>query len=339
MTRLLGFADVGSAFVFGSLVSNQQSFGYIFAFQVLPTIIFTSSLFSVLYYLGLMQKVVMMFAKVMSKTMRTSGSESLAAAANVFMGHTEAALVVKPYVGKMTQSELLALLVGGVATIAGGVMAGYIRMGVNAGHLLTASVMAAPASLVIAKILEPETEIPATSGVVKMEVESENTNIIDAIARGAADGLNLALNIAAMLVAFIALMALVNGILSLVGVTAQQIMGYLFAPVAFIIGVPPKDALSVGSLFGEKLVLNEFVAYSSLVNMLQTPGTLEPRSATIATYALCGFANFGSIGIQIGGIGGLVPHRRDDVVRLGFRSVFGGTLATFMTASIAGILI
>ena len=336
---MLSFADAGSAFVFGPLASDTETFGVLFAFQVLPIIIFTSALFSVLYYLGVMQKVVLLLAKVMSKTMRTSGAESLAAAANVFMGMTEAPLVVKPFVGRMTNSEMMALMTGGMATIAGSVMAGYVRLGVNAGHLLTASVMAAPAALVIAKMLNPETETPETRNSVRMEMDQGDVNLIDAVSRGASDGMRLALNVAAMLIAFVDLIALVNGIIGFAGITLQQVLGYLFAPVAFVLGVPTQDIVQVGSLLGQKVVLNEFVAYSSMVTMLDGPTAMDPRSITIATFALAGFANFGSIGIMIGGIGGIAPERRHDLARLGMRSLLGGTMATFMTAAIAGMLL
>ncbi len=339
VTTMLGFADAGSVFMFGPLASDTEAFGVIIAFQVLPIIIFTAALFSLLYHFGIMQRVVFIFAKVMEKTMRTSGAESLAAAANVFMGMTEAPLVIKPFVPKMTQSEMMALMTGGMATIAGSVMAGYVRMGVDAGHLLTASVMAAPAGLVIAKLLNPETEVPETRGRVEIKMGRENVNFIDAIARGTSDGLRLALNVGAMLIAFVALIALANGILGIVGITLQQILGVLFAPVAFTLGVPWNDVLTVGSLLGQKVVLNEFVAYSSLMQLMESPGALDPRSVVIVTYALAGFANLGSIGIMIGGIGGIAPDRRDDLARLGLRSLLGGTMATFMTASIAGMLL
>ncbi len=339
VTTMLGFADAGSVFMFGPLASDTESFGVLIAFQVLPIIIFTAALFSLLYHFGIMQQVVLVFAKVMEKTMRTSGAESLAAAANVFMGMTEAPLVIKPFVPKMTQSEMMALMTGGMATIAGSVMAGYVRMGVDAGHLLTASVMAAPAGLVIAKMLNPETEVPETRGRVEVHMGRENVNFIDAIARGTTDGLRLALNVGAMLIAFVALIALANGILGIVGITLQQILGVLFAPIAFTLGVPWNDVMTVGSLLGQKVVLNEFVAYSSLMQIMESPAALDPRSAVIVTYALAGFANLGSIGIMIGGIGGIAPDRRGDLARLGLRSLLGGTMATFMTASIAGILL
>lgn len=338
VTTLLGFADAGSEFVFGPVASDTATFGITIAFRVLPIIIFTASLFSLLYYLGVMQRVVWLFAKLMSVTMRTSGAESLAAAANVFMGMTEAPLVVKPFVGRMTQSELMALMTGGMATIAGSVMAAYVSMGVNAGSLLTASVMAAPAGLVMAKMLNPETETPLTRGDVRVAMEQDDVNFIDAISRGATDGLRLALNVGAMLIAFIALIALANGILGLVGLTLQQILGYLFAPVALVLGVPRADILTVGSLLGQKIVMNELVAYSSLTEIVRSGG-ISPRSVVIVTFALAGFANLGSIGIMIGGIGGIAPERRHDLARLGLRSLLGGTMATLMTASIAGILL
>ena len=339
ITTLLGFTNDGAAFVFGSLATDVESFGVIIAFQVLPIIIFTASLFSLLYYWGVMQRVVLVIAKLMSLTMGTSGAESLSAAANVFMGMTEAPLVVKPFVGRMTQSELMALMTGGMATIAGSMMAAYIQMGVDPGHLLTASVMAAPAGLVIAKMLNPETETPLTQGEVHVQMEQDDVNFIDAISRGATDGLRLALNVGAMLIAFIALIALANGILGLVGITLQQVLGYLFAPVALVIGVPMADVVTVGGLLGQKVILNEFVAYASLTEIMATPGALDPRSVMIATYALAGFANLGSIGIMIGGISGIAPERRHDLARLGLRSLVGGTMATLMTASIAGMLL
>ena len=340
VTAVLGFASAGAAFVFGPLATDTESFGLIIAFQVLPIIIFTAALFSVLYHLGIMQIVVQAFAKVMAKTMGASGAESLAAAANVFMGMTEAPLVIKPFVAKMTQSEMMALMTGGMATIAGSVMAGYIQLGISAGHLLTASVMAAPAGLLIAKILHPETEQSQTKGALQLDADDGSVNLIDAIVRGASDGLRLALNVAAMLIAFVALVALANGILGLAGITLEQILGYLFAPIAFVIGVPWNDVMTVGSLLGQKVVLNEFVAYSNLTLMLaETPGALEPRSVVIVTYALAGFANFGSIGIMIGGISGIAPERRQDLARLSMRSLAGGMMATLMTASIAGLLL
>jgi CNT family concentrative nucleoside transporter len=340
VTRLLSFSNAGAGFVFGPLATDTESFGFIIAFQVLPIIIFTAALFSVLYHIGIMQVIVLAFAKVMAKTMGASGAESLAAAANVFMGITEAPLVIKPFVPKMTQSELMALMTGGMSTIAGSVMAGYIQMGVSAGHLLTASVMAAPAGLLIAKILNPETEESLSRGSVRLDMERESVNLIDAIVRGTSDGLRLALNVGAMLIAFVALVALANGILGLAGLTLEQLLGYAFAPIAIAIGVPFSDALTVGSLLGQKVVLNEFVAYSNLTGLLgEAPTALSERSIVIVTYALAGFANFGSIGIMIGGIGGIAPERRTDLARLSMRSLMAGMMATLMTASIAGMLL
>lgn len=338
--RLLAFSDRGAEFVFGPLATTN--FGVIFAFRVLPTIIFISSLFAVLYYLGVMQRIVLVMAKFMAWTMRVSGAESLASAANVFMGQTEAPLIIAPYVASMTRSELLALMVAGMATISGGVMAAYIGMGINPVYLLTGSVMAAPAALMMAKILTPETEEPLTRGVVKIEVEVADRNMIEAAARGASDGARLAINVGAMLIAFIALIALVNSVfgflhahLSFFPPNLETLLGWIFSPLAFVMGVPSADIFEVGNLFGQKLILNEFVAYAELSKV---QASLHPRSVMIATYALCGFANFASIGIQIGGIGGIAPSRRGDLAELGLRAVLGGFLATCLTATIAGLL-
>ena len=336
VTLALEKADAGSLFLFGPL-ANQDTLGYIFAFKALPTIIYISSFFSVLYYLGILQKVVLFMAKIMSRTMGTSGAESLSTAANVFMGQTEAPLVVMPYITKMTYSELCTLMVGGMATISGGVMAAYISMGIDANFLLAASVMNAPAAILISKILVPETGTPLTRGEVKLKLERTEVNIIDAAARGAGAGLQLALNVGAMLIAFLSLVALVNWPLQYVGLSLEQILAWLFAPLAFVMGVPWADAGHVGTLFGQKLILNEFVAYAHLVT-LKGEGVLTARSELIATYALCGFANLGSIGIQLGGIGGIAPTRKQDLAKLGLRVVLGGSLATFMTATIAGLL-
>lgn len=298
---------------------------------------------SVLYHFGVMQIVISLTAKVMVKLMGTSGAESLSAAANIFAGQTEAPLVVKPFIGKMTNSELMALMSGGMATVAGGVLAAYVGMGIDAGHLLAASVMSAPAALVCAKLLVPETEVPETKGVIDIKLPSAHVNVIDAASSGASEGLKLALNVGAMLLSFIALIALFNGMLGYVGgllsfpnLSLEFIMSYAFAPVAFLLGVPSQDILSVGSLLGKKLVINEFVAYMDLQTML---GSMSERAVTISTYALCGFANFSSIAIQVGGIGTIEPSRRKDLAKLGFRSLIGGTLACFMTAAIAGLLI
>ncbi len=353
--KVIDFAMVGGEFIFGAL-SDAEQFGFIFVFQVLPTIIFFASLMSVLYHIGFMQKIVQGMAWVMQKVLRVSGSESLAVAANVFIGQTEAPLVVRPYISKMTESELLTMMVGGMATIAGAVLAAYIAMlgGTDeaqrlfyARHLLAASVMAAPATIVIAKLLRPEVEESLTKGTVRLEIEKTATNVIEAAANGAADGVKLSLNVAGMLLAFIALISMINfpleligevtGLESLIGekLTLSLILGYILSPLAWIIGIPWSEATIVGGLIGEKIVLNEFVAY---LHLGQIKDTLSEHSVLISTYALCGFANFSSIAIQLGGIGGLAPNRRSDIARLGLRAVLGGTLATMMTATIAGVL-
>ncbi|WFD10423.1 NupC/NupG family nucleoside CNT transporter [Tepidibacter hydrothermalis] len=345
VTILLDFTKDGSSFLFGGLVSNTDSFGFIFAFQVLPTIIFFSSLMSVLYHLGVMQFIIKYIAGFMAKLMGTSGAESLSAAANIFVGQTEAPLVIKPYIEKMTRSELNAIMIGGMATVAGGVMAGYVGMGVDAGHLIAASVMSAPAALVAAKIIVPESEEPVTRGSVEFEVEKVDANIIDAAARGASEGLQLALNVAGMLLAFVALIAMVNGsiqflgnIIGIDGLTLESILGYICAPIAYIMGIPSQDIVAAGSLLGQKTVINEFVAYANLSGHIAN-GTLQPRTITILTYALCGFANFSSIAVQLGGIGGLAPKRRGEIAQLGIKALVGGTVAAFLTASIAGMII
>lgn len=353
--KTIDFALVGANFIFGDMTSSVK-FGFIFAFQVLPTIIFFASLMSVLYHIGLMQKVVAAMAWVMMKILRVSGSESLSVAANVFIGQTEAPLVVRPYIAKMTESELFTMMVGGMATIAGAVLAAYIAMlgGADeaqrlfyARHLLAASVMAAPATIVIAKLLKPETAESQTAGSVRLEVEKTSSNIIEAAANGASDGMKLALNVGAMLLAFVALIAMINYPLGLLGswtgietmigqpLSMSAILGYLLSPLAWIIGVPWSEAQIVGGLIGEKIVLNEFIAY---LHLGEIKDTLSEHSVLISTYALCGFANFSSIAIQLGGIGGLAPNRRPDIARLGLKAVLGGTLATMMTATIAGVL-
>lgn len=353
---IIGFASEGAIFVFGTVGDPASNLGFIFAFQVLPTIIFFASLMSVLYHIGIMQKIVQAMAWVMFKIMRISGSESLSVAANVFVGQTEAPLVVRPYIARMTQSELLTMMVGGMATIAGGVLAAYITLlgGADealrvyyAKHLLSASVMAAPATIVLAKILKPESEESMTRGSVRIHVEKTATNVIEAAANGAADGVRLALNVGGMLIAFIALIALINyplgwlgnisGLETVLGepLSLSLVLGYLLCPLAWAIGVPTQDIVAVGGLIGEKIVTNEFVAYYSL-NEIQS--TLTPKALLISTYALCGFANFASIAIQLGGIGGLAPERRSDIARFGLRAVLGGALATMMTATIAGVL-
>ncbi len=341
---ILAYTNEGSKFIFGGLIGSK-SIGFIFAFNVLPTIIFMSALMAVLYHLGIMQFVIKIVAKVMVKVMRVSGAESLACAANIFAGQTEAPLVVKPYVEKMTQSELLALMTGGMATVAGGVLAAYVGFGIDAGHLLSASVMAAPAALVLSKLIYPEEEEALTSGEVKLQLEKSASNVIEAAAVGAAEGLQLAFNVAGMLLAFVALIAMINGIIGFIGgvvgypqLSMELITGYLFAPVAWIIGVPWHDATLVGSLLGKKLVINEFVAYLDLKQMMAN-GEISQRAITLSTYALCGFANFSSIAIQLGGIGGIAPGRRSDLAKLGLRALLGGMMAGLMTASIAGMFI
>jgi CNT family concentrative nucleoside transporter len=353
--KVISFASEGAIFVFGDL-GDPASFGFIFAFQVLPTIIFFAALMSVLYHLGIMQKVVQGMAWVMLKILRISGAESLSVAANVFVGQTEAPLVVRPYISRMTESELFTMMVGGMATIAGGVLAAYITMlgGADeatrifyAKHLLSASIMAAPATVVIAKILKPETEESLTRGEVKLHVEKTATNVIEAAANGAADGWRLALNVGAMVLAFIALIAMIDfplgwfgeisGFNSATGreLSLSTILGFVLSPMAWVIGVPWQDAVTVGGLIGQKVVTNEFVAYAKLTEIQDS---MSPQAVLISTYALCGFANFSSIAIQIGGIGGLAPERKSDLARLGLRAVLGGTLATMMTATIAGVL-
>ena len=359
--KLLGFTTEGARFIFGDF-TDPAKFGFVFAFQVLPTIIFFASFMSVLYHLGVMQKIVQGMTWVITRLMRVSGAETLSVCANAFIGQTEAPLVVKPYIAGMTTSELLTLMVGGMATIAGGVLGAYVlllggsdpvQQAFYAKHLITASIMAAPATLVIAKILIPETQEPLTRGKVRVEVEKETANVIDAAAAGAADGLKLALNVGAMLLAFIALIALLNapliwcgearGLEAVMGrpTDLSTLLGYLLSPLAWVIGVPWQDATTVGGLIGTKVVLNEFVAYVQLGEILR--GGVEGVALTdqgrlIATYALCGFANFSSIAIQIGGIGGIAPERRTDLARLGLRAVLGGSIATLMTATIAGVL-
>jgi len=350
ITRLLDFAFVGSSFVFGPLGNKEAwprimttvlgpegaQYSMIFAFQVLPTIIFIAALFAILYYFGLMQLIVRLFAWMMNKVMRASGAESLNVAASIFMGQTEAPLTIRPYLPDMTESELMTVMTSGMAHISGGVMAAYILFGVEAKHLLTAVIMTAPGTLMMAKMFVPETEIPQTMGTVKLSVPMNDVNVIDAAGRGTGEGLHLALNVGAMLISFLALVALVNALLGLAGLSLQQIFGWAFAPVAWAMGVPWHDAPVIGNLLGTRMALNEFVAYSQLGPLRET---LDPRSFTIATFALCGFANFSSIGIQIGGIGALAPNRRHDLARLGLRAMLAGTLANFVTATIAGFLL
>ncbi len=362
VNRLLGFTDAGASFLWGNLYRTDENLvafinpeggfiqvtnsvtgqlvpiGTVFVIHILPTIIFFSSLMALLYHLGVMQKFISGMAWVMRKTMGTSGSESLSCAANVFVGQTEAPFVIKPYLPTMTNSEIMAVMVGGFATVAGGVMAAYVRFGIDAGHLLAASVMSAPAALVVAKIMYPETEESPTRGAVSLNIPKEYSNVLDAAAGGAAVGLKLAANVGAMLLAFISLVAMINYGLSLMGFSLQQIFGFIFSPVAWIMGVPWSEAHVFGNLLGTKIAVNEFMGYIELGNAARE-GALSPRSVVIGTYALCGFANFSSIAIQIGGIGTIAPERRGDVAALGLKAMFGGAIASWLTATIAGVLV
>ncbi|MGE3959213.1 MAG: NupC/NupG family nucleoside CNT transporter [Vicinamibacterales bacterium] len=356
ITKLLGFSNVGAAFVFGPLGDatvwgramtgaigpDGAQYAVIFAFQILPTIIFIAALFAILYYFGIMQIIVRLFAVVMHRVMRASGAESLNVAASIFMGQTEAPLTIRPYLPEMTRSELMTVMTSGMAHISGGIMAAYIAFGIEARHLLTAVIMTAPGTIMMAKLLVPETETPKTMGSVTLKVEKTDVNVIDAAGRGTHEGLHLALNVGAMLISFLALIALLNAMLGYIpwpggGVLSlSRIFGWVFAPIAWAMGVPWRDAPIIGNLLGTRMALNEFVAYSQLGPL---KASLDPKSFTIATFALCGFANFSSIGMQIGGIGGLAPNRRSDLARLGLRAMFAGTLANFMTATIAGFLL
>jgi len=346
VNAMLEFAEVGSQFLFGPLGTKGGPYGVIFAFQVLPIVIFIASFFSILYYLGVMQMVVKAMAIAMQKIMGVSGAESLNVAASIFMGQTEAPLTIKPFLAGLTESELFTIMTAGMAHVSGAVMAAYVKIaGVSIIHLLTAVIMTAPATIMLAKIFIPETEKPATAGRVDIKVEKTAVNVIDAAAQGAGDGLQLALNIGGMLIAFLALIAMCNGILGwlhtlpLLGwlpSSLERVFGILFAPVAFILGVPWKDCGVIGDLLGTRLVLNEFVSFLKLGPL---KSQLDPKSFTIATYALCGFANFSSIAIQIGGIGALAPTRKSDLARLGLRAVAAGTMANFMSACIAGMLL
>ena len=340
VTAFLDYTDAGASFIFGEGFEEHY-----FAFKVLPTIVFFSSFITILYYLGLIQWVVKGFAKVMMVVMGTSGAESLSASGNIFVGQTEAPLLIRPYVGSMTMSELMAVMTGGFATVAGGVLALYVGMGISAGHLIAASVMSAPAALVMAKLMVPETEESKTAGKVEMAVDLPYVNVIDAAAQGAADGLRLALNVGAMLLAFLGLIALINGIIEPIGawvgvpgLDLEGILGLLLSPLAWLMGVPWEEARAVGGLLGIKTGANELIAYTSLSEMIQNE-ELSERSQVIATYALCGFSNFSSIAIQIGGIGGIAPERKGDLARLGLRAMIAGSLACFQTATIAGLLI
>ena len=344
ITKLISFSDAGGDFLFKSFVPDVGfHVGLInFAFRALPTIVFFSGLMAVMYHLGIIQFVVKWIAKGMQKTMGTSGSETLSVSANIFVGQTEAPLMVRPFISKMTKSELMSVMTGGFATAAGGVLALYVIWlkdipGI-AGHLLAASVMSAPAAMVIAKIIYPETEESETMGDLKIEVEKTDTNSLDALGRGATEGLKLAANVAAMLVAFVSVVAMFNYILGFGGTSLQEIMGLLFKPLAWTMGVPWEEAEIMGTLMGEKLALTELIAYGDLRNYISN-GELSERTAIIASYALCGFANFGSIGIQIGGLSSIAPNRRSDIASLAFKAMIGGALASWITASIAGILI
>src|SRR5438094_351638 len=336
VNRLLSFSYVGSEFVFGEIGKKISSFGFSFAFQVLPTIIFIAAFFAVLYHIGVMQVIIRGAAWLMTRVMGASGAESLNVAASIFMGQTEAPLTIRPFLGKLTKSELMCVMTSGMAHISGGIMGAYIAFGVEAKHLLAAVIMTAPGTILLAKMLVPETAVPETAGTVRLVVPRTDANIIGAAARGTGEGLNLALNVGAMLISFLALVALVNALLGLFGLQLETLLGYVFGPLALVMGVPARDALTVGNLLGTRMVLNELIAYSQLGPL---KSSLDPRSFTIATYALCGFANFGSIGIQIGGIGALAPERRTDLARLGLRALLAGTFANFMTACIAGLLL
>jgi len=357
--KLLEFSNAGAGFLFGKLLLGlpaspsvqvidagsgelrdlaqiMNQVGPVFAFRVLPAIIFFASLMSILYYLRIMQFVVKVMAWVMSRTMGTSGAETISAAANIFLGMVEAPLMVRPYISRMTGSELNSLMVGGFATIAGGVMAAYVSFGLDAGHLMSASVMSAPAALLMAKIIFPETGTPETGGSVKIELERSGVNLIDAAASGAVSGLKLALNVGAMLIAFIALIALLNYFLSLIGTSLEKVLGIIFYPVAFFLGIPLGEIFEVSGLLGTKIAVNEFVAY---IDLSALKGTLSPRSVALATYALCGFANFGSIAMMIGGLGGIAPERKSELAKLGLKAMLGGALASWLTAAIAGIFL
>src|ERR1700694_2939703 len=344
---LLSKAFVGSQFVFGDLGAQHSPLGFFFAFQVLPTVIFIAAFFAVLYHYGIMQFIIKLAAWVMTRVMGASGAESLNVAASIFMGQTEAPLTIRPFLADLTRSELMTVMTSGMAHVSGGIMAAYIFFGIDPRHLLSAVIMTAPGTLLMAKMLVPETEQPKTAGRVIMSAEEEKAekeeNLLGAIARGTTDGLHLALNIAAMLISFLALIALVNGIFG--GIhnhfgwfpqSLEQIFGVIFAPIAWVIGIPKRDCLMVGDLLGTRMVLNELVAFSMLGAQ---KAALDPRSVTIATFALCGFANLSSIGIQIGGIGALAPNKRSELARLGVRAMLAGTMANLMSASIAGMLL
>ncbi|MAX10574.1 MAG: NupC/NupG family nucleoside CNT transporter [Candidatus Marinimicrobia bacterium] len=346
--KLLSFSGEGSEFLFASFMDGKMHPAVInFAFAVLPTVIFFSALMAVLYHIGLMQKIIKVVTLVMQKTMKTSGPETTSISANIFVGQTEAPLVIKPFVSKMTKSELMAVMTGGFATVAGGVMAIYVGMLENvpgiAGHLMAASIMSAPAALVVAKIMYPETEktnspenVPQLSSNLNEPVEG---NVLESLGNGATDGLKLAANIAAMLIAFVALIALSNYMLSMLGTSLEEIFGYIFMPLAFLMGAPWSESHILGSLLGQKIVLTELIAYMNLADIQAGENPISDKTAILASYALCGFANFASIGIQLGGIGSIAPERKKDLAKLVTKAMFGGALASWLTATIAGILI
>ena len=347
VNRLLSYAFAGSQFVFGDLGKQGTHFGFYFAFQVLPTVIFICALFAVLYYFGVMQVIIRIAAWVMTRLMGVSGAESLNVAASIFMGQTEAPQTIRPFLPDLTRSELMTVMTSGMAHVSGGIMAAYIAFGIEPKHLLSAVIMTAPGTLLMAKMLVPETEVPRTAGRVVMseeEVEKEKKeNLLGAIARGTTDGLSMALNIAAMLISFLALIALLDGLMGGIHahahwfpVSLESVLGALFAPIAWVIGIPWHDCTVIGNLLGVRMVLNELVAYSMLGSQ---KAMLDPRSFTIATFALCGFANFSSIGIQMGGIGALAPNKKSELAKLGLRAMLAGTMANLMSASIAGMLL
>jgi len=341
VNRLLSYSYVGSEFVFGEIGKKISSMGFSFAFQVLPTIIFIAAFFALLYHIGVMQLIIRMAAWIMTRVMGASGAESLNVAASIFMGQTEAPLTIRPFLNKLTKSELMVVMTSGMAHVSGGIMAAYIAFGIEAKHLLTAVIMTAPGTLLMAKMLVPETEQALTAGKVQMPEMEKEPNVLGAISRGTIDGLHLALNVAAMLVTFLALLALLNAMmgwghahLAWFPSSLQQIFGWIFAPVAWVIGIPWHDCKAMGNLLGTRMVINELVAFQQLGAI---KGALDPRTFTIATFALCGFANFSSIGIQIGGIGALAPEQRGQLARLGIRAMLAGTMANLMSASIVGM--
>ena len=344
INKIISFSDAGGDFLFKSFVPDVGfHVGLInFAFRALPTIIFFSSIMALLYHLGIIQIIVKWIARIMQKSMGTSGSETLSVSANIFVGQTEAPLIVRPFIQNMTRSELMAVMTGGFATVAGGVLAIYVKWlsdipGI-AGHLLAASVMSAPAALVMAKIIYPETELSETKGDLKVHIEKTSSNSMEAIGNGATDGLKLAANVAAMLIAFVSIVAMFNYLLHFAGTSLESILGFIFKPLAWTMGVPWNEASSMGILMGKKIVFTELIAYGDLKSLIST-GEISSRTAIIASYALCGFANFGSIGIQLGGIGGMAPNRKKDLASLVTKAMIGGALASWLTATIAGILI